>query len=64
MKIMYIWHSEPKRRKVYDTEKSFERTPSVFKKQGCQQEVWDKQELESIERNKQNGKVLEYKVIG
>lgn len=63
MKILYIWHSEPKRKRVYDTEEALKRNP-FRRKLDCTQEEWDKQELERFERDKKLGKVLEYKVIG
>lgn len=63
MKIEYVWYTDPKRKRVYDTETSFNRCPISLKKSGQTQEEWDKQEIESFEKNKKRGLVLEYKVI-
>lgn len=65
MKIEYVWHDEPNRKKLYDTEKSFKMNHNPFSSldAGKTQEKFDKHELESFEEKKNRGLVLEYKVI-
>lgn len=61
MKIEYIWHDKPKEKKTYDTKVAYSMIPRFFKAKS--QEEFDKQELESIEKNKARGLILEYRVV-
>lgn len=58
MKIEYIHFSEPKRVKVYDTEKSWRNNRIKMT-----QEEWDKHELKKMEEDKDRGHIISYRVI-
>ena len=61
MKIEYIWHDKPKEKKIYDTKVAYSMTPRAFRDKT--QEEFDQKELESLEKNKARGLVLEYRVV-
>ena len=58
MKIKYTWFDEPNKEKVYDTEKALKNNPFIKRTQSD----FDKMELESMERKKQQGLVLSYEI--
>ena len=60
MKIEYIWHDKPKEKKTYDTKAAYSMIPRAFKTKS--QEEFYKQELESFEKNKSRGLILDYRV--
>lgn len=62
MKIKYVWHDQPKVEKVFDTEKSFNTIPSIFRKDLTQEEH-DEWQLRNFAEKKECGLVLAYEVI-
>lgn len=59
MKIKYIHYSEPEAEKVYDTERAFKNSPSVFKTQ----EEFDTFELKHFAEDKVRGIIISYEII-
>lgn len=60
MKIEYIHCSNPNQIKIHDTEKVLKNNRNLINKT---QEDYDRFELENFKRDKENGVVLDYKVI-
>lgn len=66
MKVLYVHISEPKREKVYDTEKSLRNCRGLIEivfGDTKTQEEWDKEELSRFERDKSRGVILSYRVL-
>lgn len=61
MKIEYIWHDSPKEKRHYDTEIARSMNMCFFR--NMTQEEFDKHELESLEKNKHRGLVLDYRIL-
>ena len=64
MLIEYIWAEDPNQTKVYDTKKAYLRMSMspVLRYEGSQEE-FDKSELSKLQRDKENGRILDYKII-
>lgn len=62
MKIAYIWHTQPRKRKTYDTVRARMMTHGIFGSR-MSQEDFDNAELERIAADKASGRILEYEII-
>ena len=56
MKIRYIWHDEPNKKKQYDTEVAYKKLPQT----NMTLEEWNEHELKSFAEKKQQGLVIDY----
>lgn len=62
MIIEYAYVREPNKVKTYDTEKSFQKLPSLWVSRYLTLEKWNDQELQRMEKNKQKGIILRYEI--